>query len=343
MRAAVFHEVGRKLAIEARQRPVAESGGLVLKVAYAGICGSDIHATEKSLAPLEPGTVLGHEFAGVVVESGDPAWVPGDRVIGVPLRECEACREAGACREGVGILCGRNRIVGMSAAVPGAYVEFVALGARHALRVPGGVGLREAALAEPLAVGAHAVRLAGEVAGRDVLVVGAGPIGLAVVAFAARAGARRIAVSEIDPVRRARAERFGARVLIDPAGRRLAEAASAAGMGAPGVVFECVGVPGLIQHCIELAPLHGQVVVVGVNRGEDVIVPRMAIRKELVLRFVLGYQQEDFAAVLAALAAGQVDAGAMVSRVIGLDALPDMFEALRGPNPEAKVLIDPSR
>ena len=205
MRAAVFHGVGQPLAIEERQRPVAGPGEVVVRVAYAGICGSDLHATEKSLVPLETGTVLGHEFAGEVVESGSGEWQVGDRVIGVPLRECDECRPQGVCRDGLGILCPRNKIVGMSAAVPGAYAEYVRLGARHALRMPEGIGLREAALAEPLAVGAHAVRLAGSLYGRDVLVVGAGPIGLAVVAFARFAGARSIAVSEIDPVRRARA------------------------------------------------------------------------------------------------------------------------------------------
>ena len=125
MRAAVFHGVGQKLAIEERQRPAVEPGGLVLKVAYAGICGSDLHATEKGLVPLEPDTVLGHEFAGEVVETDAAGWRAGERVIGVPLRECEACRPLGQCKDGLGILCGSSRIIGLSAAVPGAYADFV--------------------------------------------------------------------------------------------------------------------------------------------------------------------------------------------------------------------------
>src|SRR4051812_44765966 len=127
MRAAVFHGVGERLAIEDRQRPGADAGSLILKVAYAGICGSDIYGTEKSLVPLEPGTVLGHEFAGEVVDSASPDWAVGDRVIGVPLRECDACRPLGQCKDGLGILCGKSRIIGMSAGLPGAYAEYVAL------------------------------------------------------------------------------------------------------------------------------------------------------------------------------------------------------------------------
>ncbi len=240
MRAAVFHGVGLKLAIEERQRPAAGPGEVVIRVAFSGICGSDLHATEKSLVPLEAGTVLGHEFAGEVVETGSADWQVGDRVIGVPLRESDECRPQGVCREGLGILCPRNRIVGMSATVPGAYAEYVRLGARHALRVPDGIGLREAALAEPLAAGAHAAR-------------------------------------------RARAEGFGATALIDPGEERLPAAHARHGAVLPQVIFECVGVPGLLQDCIALAPTRGRVVVVGVNRGEDVILTRVGSRKELSL------------------------------------------------------------
>ena len=190
-----------------------------------------------------------------------------------------------------------------------------------------------AALVEPLSVAVYSVTQSIPMLGAKVGILGAGPIGLAVVAFARFAGARSIAVSEIDPVRRARAEGFGARVLIDPAAERLPVAE---------VIFECVGVAGLLQDCIALAPTRGRIVVVGVNRGEDVILPRVAIRKELSLQFVLGYQHEDFALVLDLMAQGRIDAAALVTRVIGLDDLPEVFERLRRPGPDAKVLIDPS-
>lgn len=342
MRAAVFHGVGEKLAVEDRQRPVAEAGGLVLKVAYAGICGSDIHATEKSLVPLEPGTVLGHEFAGEVVESASPDWMVGDRVIGVPLRECDACRPLGQCKDGLGILCGKGKIIGMSAGLPGAYAEYVRLGAGHALRVPDGISLKAAALTEPLAVGAHAVRLAGSLYGRHVLVVGAGPIGLAVITFARFAGARSVAVSELDPTRRQRAAAFGATSVLDPRSESIGPALVRTG-AVPELIFECVGAPGLIRECMDLLPIHGRLVVVGVNRGEDTILPRVAIRKELSIKFALGYQREDFALVLDLMASGRIDAEALVSSVIGFADLPEVFERLRRPNPDAKVLIDPSR
>src|ERR687886_669872 len=73
MKAAVFVGPERPLHIEQRPVPRAEPGEIVLRVAYCGICGSDLHATEPSAAPLEAGTVLGHEISGVVTQSGSEA------------------------------------------------------------------------------------------------------------------------------------------------------------------------------------------------------------------------------------------------------------------------------
>jgi len=342
MRAAVFHREGAPLSVEDRQTPTARAGELVLRVAYCGICGTDLHATEKSAIPLEPGTVLGHEFSGTVAESAAPGWQRGDRIIGLPLYECDDCRPLGGCRDRLGILCGHTKVIGLAADAPGGYAEYVTLPAHNALRVPDSVDLRDAALTEPLSVGAHAVRLAGRLLGARVLVIGAGPIGLAVTIFARASGARHLAVSELDPVRRERAGALGAGAVIDPAAEAVGPAFARIAGGAPDVIFECVGAPGLLRQCIDSAPVHGRIIVVGVCRHEDAILPRIAIRKELTMQFALGYTREEFALVLDMLAARRIDASALVSDVVGLDALPEMFESLRRPNPRAKVLIDPS-
>jgi 2-desacetyl-2-hydroxyethyl bacteriochlorophyllide A dehydrogenase len=334
MRAAVFHGIGERLAIENRQTPTARPGELVLRVAYCGICGTDLHATEPSAQPLEIGTVLGHEFAGEVTESGAAEWRTGDRVIALPLAECDECRPFGECRDRLGILCTRTRVVGLTAGTPGGYAEYVRVGAHNALRVPDGLDLRLAALTEPLSVGAHAVRMAGGLLGARVLVIGAGPIGLAVAMFARAAGVRSLDVSEPDPKRRERAAAVGATSVHDPASDRLPGLA-------PDIVFECVGIPGMLRQCIDIAPVHGRIIVVGACRQDDSILPRVALRKELSVQFVLGYTREEFALVLDMLASRRIDAAPLITSVVGLDVLPETFESLRRPNPHAKVLIDP--
>jgi (R,R)-butanediol dehydrogenase/meso-butanediol dehydrogenase/diacetyl reductase len=332
MRAAVFHGPGQVLSIEDRQTPVARPGDIVMQVAYCGICGSDLHATEPGPTTLETGTVLGHEYSGVVTESASAAFQAGDRVIGLPLQECDECRPSGqGCRDRLGILCPRNRIIGLAAAAPGGYAEYLRMPAHHALKIPDGLDLKLAALSEPLAVGAHAVGAAGNLLGARVLIIGAGPIGLAVALFARLAGARDVVVSEIAAGRRAKAASIGAKV-VDPTAEQ---------PGPAEIIFECVGVPGLLRQCIELAPLHGRIVVVGVCRAEDQIFPRVALRKELSIQFVLGYTADEFALVLDLLATGRIDAAPLITAVIGLDQTPAMFEALRQPGDHAKVLIDP--
>lgn len=341
MRALEFYETGRPLRVVERPDPGIGPGEVILKVAYCGICGSDVHATEASASQVGRGTVLGHEFSGEVVQSSDARWRSGDRVIGVPLRPCDDCWPLGQCRDGLGILCPGNRVIGMSPEVPGGYAEYVRIHGRQLLRVPDAVALDAAALAEPLAVGAHAVRLAGQLLGRRILIIGAGPIGLATAAFARRAGARDVVVSEIDATRRERASKLGASALIDPAAGPVAEAFHDLTGGPPDVVFECVGVPGVLAECIAVVGIRGRIVVVGVCRHEDRILPRAAIRKELLLQFVLGYTAEDFRLALDLLASTSFDAGAMITRRVTFEELPAVFEGLREPNAHGKVLLEP--
>ena len=344
MKALVFAESGQPLRLEQRDPPQPEAGDLIVKVAYCGICGSDVHATDPGPFQIATGTVLGHEFSGEVVESRAEGFAAGDRVIGIPVRPCDPCRAAGGeCRDRMGIHCSNARVVGMSPGIPGGYAEYVRIGARQVLRIPDGVDDRAAALAEPLAVGAHAVRAAGPLLGKRVLVIGAGPIGNATLVFARAAGARDVVVSELDVTRRDRAQRLGATAVVDPGAAPLGEAFAGLTGGPPEVIFECVGAAGLIQHCIELAAPCATVVVVGVCRVEDRIYPRRAITKEIRLQFVLGYVQEDFALSLDLLRSGRFDVDAMVSSVVSFGELPAVFEALRRPNPHGKVLLDPTR
>ena len=292
-------------------------------------------------SPWNPARCSATNSAAKWPNSGAAGWQRGDRVVALPLRECDECRPLGGCRDRLGILCSRTQVIGLAAAAPGGYAEYVRLPAHNALRVPDGVDLRSAALTEPLSVGAHAVRMAGNLLGARVLVIGGGPIGLATLLFARAAGARHVVVSELDATRRARATALGATAAIDPATDRPGAAFTRISGAAPDVVFECVGIPGMLRQCIDIAPLHGRVVVVGACRQEDAFVPRVALRKELTLQFVLGYTRDEFALVLDMLASGRIDAAPLITDVIGLDALPEVFERLRRPNPQAKVLIDP--
>lgn len=339
MKAAVFHELGKPLAVEDVPEPTPAPGDLVVRVASCGICGTDLHSA--SLPPgLPNGTVMGHEFAGEVVDVGREAlgdWKVGDRVCALPFIGCGRCA---ACLTGDAIQCPEVLTTGLGQ-VPGGYSEFVRVGSSEALHLPESVSFEDGATVEPLSVGLHAVNAAQLARGQNVLVIGAGPIGLATALWARFFGARVVAVSEKSAGRLALAAEFGATHGIDTEKEDVASVFRAAAGAAPDVIFECVGVPGIIQECIGLAPVRGRIVVVGVCAQPDTIVPVLAVVKELSFQFVVAYLKSDFAFSLDMLASGRVQSSPMVTDRVRFDTFSEAFEALKHPTTQCKVLLDP--
>jgi 2-desacetyl-2-hydroxyethyl bacteriochlorophyllide A dehydrogenase len=341
MRAAVFREMGKPLVIEPIGDPEPGPRDLILKVKNCGICGSDLHMTEAtSVMPIALGSVMGHEFAGEVVAVGSAAgneWKTGDRVGGFPYI---CCGEASPCRNlSLGhSVCSKGISIGLGQS-PGAYADYVRIGAWGAYRLPDSVSFREGAMVEPLAVGLHAVDMARMPRGATVLVIGAGPVGLSVMLWAKFLGARHVIVSERAEVRRAMAARFGATDAIDAAQPITPQVEKITG-APPDIIFECVGAPGLINATMMEAPRGCRIVIAGVCQQPDTIMPLMGIVKELELQFVLGYRPADFDYVIAMIASDRVDVDHMITDVVDLDTLPAAFEALRTPTHQCKVMLE---
>lgn len=342
MKAAVFEKTEERLVVRDVAAPELGDNELLLKVAFTGICGSDLHAAETP-GVLRPGTIMGHEFTGEVAQSTSPDWPVGTRVAANPYWLCDACAAGGSCRSGGDAACASGSFMGFRPDLPGAYADYVRIRAAQAIRLPDDVGLREGALMEPLAVARHAVDVCGPMQGANVLVIGGGPIGLGVVLMALDAGAARVVVSEPDSNRRACALDIGAVAVIDPIAEDLQAALDRLGIGEPGIVFECVGAPGFLQKTIDVLALRGRAVIVGVCMTEDKVLPRAAIRKEATLKFVLGYTMADFHHVSRYLAHHAATAAAMISRVVSLSELPDIFDRLRAEKSLIKVLVTPDR
>jgi len=341
MRAAVFREMSKPLVIETLADPEPGPNEIILKVRNCGICGSDLHMTEPtSIMPLPAGAVMGHEFSGEVMAVGRAVthlWKNGDRVAGFPTICCgdhTPCISLADRRQ----ICGKGLTIGLGQS-HGAYADYVKLGSSSGFRLPNTVSFREGAMVEPLAVGLHAVDMARLPRGATVLVVGAGPVGLATILWAKFLGARHVIVSEMADVRKAMAARFGATEAIDPTLPLTPQVEKIAGHG-PDVIFECVGAPGMINATMMDAPRGCRIVVAGVCQQPDTIMPLMGIMKELELQFVLGYRPADFDYVIAMIASDRVDVAPMITDVIGLDALPAAFEALRKPSHQCKVMLE---
>lgn len=340
MRAAVFKEMGKPLAVETIANPECGPNDLILKVKTCGICGSDLHMTEPtSIMPLPSGAVMGHEFAGEVVEIGSALkgrWKAGDRVAGFPYL---CCGEHVPCLN-IGIgggMCAKGKGIGLGQS-HGAYAEFVRISSSGAHPLPQSVSWQEGAMVEPLAVGLHAVDMGRMNRGDTVLVIGAGPVGLAVMLWAKFLGARHVIVSERAETRAKMAARFGATDVIDAAKPLTPQVEAIAGKG-PDLIFECVGVPGLINETMMMAPRGAKIVIAGVCQSPDTIMPLVGIMKELNLQFVLGYRPADFDYVIEMIAKDRVDVSQMVTDTITLDQLPAAFEALRKPTHQCKVML----
>jgi alcohol dehydrogenase len=189
-----------------RPDPVAETGEVVLKIDAVGICGSDMHAYHGHDPRRTPGLVLGHEFAGTIVESRDPEWKEGARVTGNPLITCGTCA---FCVQGRDNLCANRTMVGMTR--PGAFAEFMSIPAASLVKIPDDMPAAVAAATEPAATALHAVNLTMRAMNRPLpecrgLVIGGGAIGLFCALLLRAYGCRAITVAEPHATRRASCE-----------------------------------------------------------------------------------------------------------------------------------------
>ena len=345
MKAAVFKKPGALLAIEQVADPEPGPNELVLKVKACGICGTDLHWS-KGIDPtagwrhLAPGSVMGHEFSGEIVELGKSTsrdYRVGDRVVAQPFIGCGNCIP---CRAGRSYRCS---IVATRASpeLTGAYAEYTSVGEAETLKLPDNVTFHAGALVEPLAVGLNAVKRAGLEANNSVLVIGAGPVGLSVALWCRFFGARDVIVSDLVEARATRCVEFGATAAIDATKEDVHTRFQQIAGRPPAVVFDCVGVPGSLQLSIDQAPADAHLVVVGLCMAQDAFFPAKAIVKELHITFAFVYSKADFMFVIDMLCSERIPVDALVTSVVGLDDFPNKFEAMRIPSADLKVMLEP--
>lgn len=334
MKALVFDAFGKPLRETEVPDPTPAADEVVIGVCRCGICGSDLHMTEDPTFGLAGGEVIGHEYAGEVLEVGRDVTdlKPGDLVAAAPLRGCGHC---GPCRAGEPAWCENGMTL-----IGGGYAEFAALAGRQLRKLPLGISLADGALAEPLAVALHGILRSGMKPGDRVLVVGAGAIGLAVVYWARRMGAGSVVAADLHDHQRDRAADLGATGFV-VSGPDMADRVGAACGGAPDIVFECVGKVGLIDHCIGLVRPRGTVCVLGLCTGTDRMDSFRAISKEVNVIMSVFFDMHEFATAIDALDSGRHAPQHLVSDVVALAAAPIAFEALKQRTTQCKVLISP--
>jgi len=318
-------------------------GEVKLRVAYCGICGSDMHEFESANPPRALGfmqPVMGHEFSGRIVAIGDGVTsVRVDQVaVGNPGAGCGACRYCASGREN---LCRGAGNGGMGYTRPGAYAEFVTMPERSVVVLPDTADLRVAALTEPLAVARHALIQGGYRPDELLVVAGAGPIGLLTVIAARQMGGSRIIVSEPLAGRRAAAEKAGASHVIEPPELINVSRALSDGEGAE-ISVDASGLPAGIASCVDATARGGRVVLAGVGEQPYSLDILRSIINEFTYVAVLGYTRREFAESALMIAEGKVDVSLVISEVVPVEGTPDAFARLStGRNDICKILVSP--
>ena len=305
------------IALASRPEPKAGPGEILVAVGASGLCGTDIHIVDGEYPDARQGVILGHEFAGTIVAvgSGITHLVPGDHVAIDPNIACGSCAP---CHAGRPHLCERPDAMGSRR--DGGLTEFIVTPATQAHRLPDGLPLVAASLAEPLACVLHAVDRVNLYPGATALVIGAGPIGLLTASVVKAAGATTVCVSEQDPRRRERVHAFGVKPL----------APEAVPAGTFDVVLECAGSVTAMRAALSAVRAGGTAAWVGVAepQAELTLHPYDLFRRELT---IVGSYTNPFTMdrALALLASGQINWEALITHRYPLRQLAEAWTTHR--------------
>ena len=333
MKAAVFHGP-RDIRFEEIERPVLETGEILLKVHACGICGSDLHTYRHGLfmqlgKPIESGRVLGHEFSGEVIDiNGEVTGVNiGDRVTTVGM--------------------GGNA----------EYIRISADMAQALVPIKEDVGYLEAATTEPLATSLHAANLGDPKNGETHVVIGAGIIGLGILqCIKARSNAKVIAV-DLSKKRLEKALDLGADETINATETNLIETLSGDSLisenllsstsGGVDVVYDCAGMgknskgQSVLEQALSIVRQNGKVIVVAVFEQALTIDYNIIVRKGIQLHGSWAWEMEEFVESARLIASGEIDRKPLISHTFSLEQASEAYETQLMAEEAIKVVLTP--
>lgn len=275
---AVYVPEPHKLEIKELPDPRPIPGQVLVRVRAAGICGSDMHIYHGSNALATYPRIVGHEFAGEVVESLSDAFGPGDRVSIDPVNSCGHCYPCSIGRHNV---CASLEVFGVHR--DGGMAELVCVPEKNAHKIPSDWSWERGALVEPFSIAANVLARAECTCADKVLVMGAGPIGLTMIQAAAGLGAQ-VAAADIVPSRLESARRMGAALTIDTKGEDIEEAMLSwtRGEGVP-LIIDAACIPSLFPIFLRMASPAGRIVNLGFSSLAADLSPLEVTRKELTI------------------------------------------------------------
>lgn len=330
---AAFYRGDKSFSVEQRKIQAPEKGEVAVRIAYCGICGTDMHVYHGNMdARVGHNRIVGHEMSGVVEADGE-GFAAGQKVVVRPLDPCGDCP---ACAAGNQHVCHKLKFLGLD--TDGAMQEIWNVPAHTLHLLPDDMRMDHAALIEPVAVACHDVRMSNLAAGEDVVVIGGGPIGV-LVAMVARDAGGNVIISEVNPHRLAIAQKMGFET-INPTETDLKDAIETRtnGKGAE-VVFEVSGTQPGVDAMTTVAATRARIVMVAIHAQKPQIDLFQFFWRELKLIGVRVYEPEDYEKAIAIIASGGVDADTFITDVSPLADIQAAFEALDASPTAMKSLI----
>jgi threonine dehydrogenase-like Zn-dependent dehydrogenase len=339
MKAGVFFSENNLKVMEI-EKPVPKSDEVLIKVMACGICGTDVHifCGDEGCFPTPSGTVLGHEFSGIVEAVGENVKEIqiGDRVCVDPNKLCNECYY---CKNGLGHFC--EAMTGIGTGVNGGFAQYCAVPQSQVYKIGKNTTYEMAAMTEPVACCVHGIDMCNISCGDTVAVIGGGMIGMIMLQLAKLSGAGKLIMIEPVAEKREIAHRLGADICIDPITENTKEVLSQNGIKRISCVIECVGKPGTMEQAIEIAGKSSVVMMFGLTAPNDKISvkPFEIFKKEIVLKasFINPYTQKR---ALELIDNGKIDVSSVVYACESLDKLPEILS-----NPQlrakGKFIINP--
>ena len=343
MRAERFHADTKSVVLEDVPIPTPGPGEVLVKVAFCGICHSDLSLINGTFPAQRPVVTQGHEASGTIAAlgAGVTGWAEGDRVVVAAGRPCQNCPN---CSRGDLANCLRMQLMAFS--YDGAWAEYTVAQVIGLTRVPDNVPLEQAAiLADAVSTPFGAVVRTGKVAiGESVGVWGVGGIGTHIVQLSRLVGAAPIIAVDINPVVRDRAVELGADYAFDSGDPELmAKINDVTGGRKLDVAFDAVGLKATFEQALEALTVGGRLVAVGMSDQCPTVGPTsmFGLTRKQVLGH-LGYQNVDIETLARLVSLGRLDLSRSISRVIPLEDIADGIEALeRGAGNPIRILVAP--
>jgi len=321
--------------VQVTQTPIPDvpRGWALVRVAYNGICGTDLailHGKHpRATAPL----IMGHEISGWVERPGATGPTAGALVVVEPLTSCGDCK---ACRDGLTHVCRSLGLYGIDS--PGGMAQYVAVPPEVLHAIPDGVDPRLATLAEPLAVAVHALELSRMRAGDTVAVYGAGPIGILTAMVARHAGAAAVVITEPSPWRREVATSLGFTVVQNGATMTATLSPLTQGEGAD-ITFDTAAHPSVAVELAAATRVRGRIVVVGVYKQPTPLDLQAVCFKEQTVIGVRVYTSADVTRAIELIATDALGLDRFPTKVFDLTDVDAAFAAATSGQDCLKVLL----